>query len=429
MDPTHDPRLKSWVPVPAGSDFPIQNLPFGVFRPPGGRPRVGTAIGGMALDLSRLHAAGLFDGTPVAGENLFDRDALNDFMAAGPTAWSAVRERLSRLLSEEEARLRDDALLRKEALFDRSEVEMLLPSRIGDYTDFYSSLEHATNMGRMFRDPDNALLPNWKHIPVGYNGRASSVVVSGTGIRRPCGQTKADDADAPSYGPSRLLDIELEMGFFTGPGNALGDPIPLGATRDHIFGMVLVNDWSARDIQKWEYVPLGPFLGKSFGTSISPWVVTLDALEPFRVQAPAQDPPVLPYLRGAADGAYDIELEVWLRAAGLEEPVRIAATNFRGMYWTIFQQLAHQTVNGTNVRPGDLYASGTVSGPDESSFGSLLELTWRGTKPIPLPDGTSRKFLQDGDAIVLRGGCRGDGYRVGFGEVSGTILPAEPLEG
>ena len=402
------------------SDFPIQNLPFGIFRPPGSSARVGVAIGDHVLDLASLFRAGKF---ALGGNNVFDRDALNDFMALGPDSWRAVRALVSRLLDENEPELRDDERLRKESLFSRQSVEMLLPARIGDYTDFYSSLAHATNMGKMFRDPANPLLPNWRHMPVGYNGRTSSIVVSGTPVRRPCGQMKPDEAEAPVYGPSRVLDIELEVGFFSGPGNELGSPIPLKETRNHIFGLVLVNEWSARDIQRWEYVPLGPFLGKSFGTTVSPWVVTLDALEPFRVSSPAQEPAVLPYLRSADNGAYDIELEVWYEGRGLA-PARISATNFKDMYWTMFQQLAHQTVNGTNVRPGDLYASGTVSGPDSGTEGSLLELTWKGTKPLSLPGGNTRRFLEDGDTVILRGAAKDKGYRIGFGECRGTILPS-----
>ena len=420
MDRTHDPALQCWIPVAADSDFPIQNLPLGVFRPPGLGPRIGVAIGDQVLDLSALFRAGMF---ALGAENVFDRDALNDFMSLGPAAWRTVRTTVSQLLDANEKELRDDASLRKESLFARQSVEMLLPARIGDYTDFYSSLEHATNMGKMFRDPANPLLPNWRHMPVGYNGRTSSIVVSGTPVRRPCGQMKPDEAEMPVYGPSRVLDIELEVGFFTGPGNELGTPIPVSETRGHIFGLVLVNDWSARDIQRWEYVPLGPFLGKSFATTVSPWVVTLDALEPFRVSPPAQDPAVLPYLRGEEHGAYDIDLEVWYEARG-SEPVRVSATNFKDMYWTMFQQLAHQTVNGTNVRPGDLYASGTVSGSTPGTEGSLLELTWKGTKPLSFPGDVTRKFLEDGDTVILRGAAKGKRYRIGFGECRGTILPA-----
>ena len=423
MDETNDPALRSWIPVAPDSDFPIQNLPFGVFRPPGSSPRVGVAIGDQVLDLSELHRAGKFSGNPALHENVFDRDALNDFMSLGPEAWRTVRACLSRLLDANDRELRDDSRLREACLFSRMSVDMLLPARIGDYTDFYSSLDHATNMGKMFRDPANPLLPNWRHMPVGYNGRTSSIVVSGTPVRRPCGQMKPDDAETPVFGPSGVLDIELEVGFFTGPGNELGSPIPLRETRNHIFGLVLVNDWSARDIQRWEYVPLGPFLGKSFATTVSPWVVTLDALEPFRVPAPVQEPAVLPYLRGFENGGYDIGLEVWYEAPG-SEPARVSRANFKNMYWTMFQQLAHQTVNGTNVRPGDLYASGTVSGPDSGTEGSLLELTWKGTKPLSLPGGNTRRFLEDGDTVIFRGAAKDKRYRVGFGDCRGMILPA-----
>jgi fumarylacetoacetase len=303
---------------------------------------------------------------------------------------------------------------------------MLLPAAIGDYTDFYSSREHATNVGVMFRSPDNALQPNWLHLPVGYHGRSSSVVVSGTDVRRPMGQTKADDADNPTYGPSRLMDFELEMGFFVGPGNPLGEPIPIADATDHIFGMVLVNDWSARDIQKWEYVPLGPFLGKNFATSISPWVVTMDALEPFRCAGPAQeDPEPLEYLASPGDCAYDIHLEVQLESEMMTDPVTIATSNFRYMYWSICQQLAHHTVNGCNARPGDLYGSGTISGPEQHERGSMLELSWRGTEVIELPNGEERKFLADGDTVTMTGWCEKNGIKVGFGEVTGTLLPAK----
>jgi fumarylacetoacetase len=423
MDRTHDPDLRSWIPVAADSDFPIQNLPFGVFRPPGSSARIGVAIGDQVLDLAALHRGGKFAGTAVLENNVFDRDALNAFMGLGSEAWRAARARVSRLLEADERELRDDARLRGECFYSRLSVEMLLPAKIGDYTDFYSSLAHATHMGAMFRDPANPLLPNWRHMPVGYNGRTSSIVVSGTPVRRPCGQMKPDDAETSVFGPTRVLDLELEVGFFAGPGNALGHAIPIGEARSHIFGLVLVNDWSARDIQKWEYVPLGPFLGKSFATTISPWVVTLDALEPFRVPSPVQEPSVLPYLKRGEEGGYDIALEVWLEARG-GEAVRISATNFRDMYWTMFQQLAHQTVNGTNVRPGDLYASGTVSGPEPGTQGSLLELTRKGTKPLELPGGNTRNFLEDGDTVILRGAAKSKTYRIGFGECRGTIMPA-----
>ncbi len=425
MLPANDPGLKSWVAVSPDSGFPIQNLPYGVFcRRGGGVPAVGVAIGEMVLDLSLVHRAGLFSGTSIAEKNVFARSALNDFLAKGRSVSSEIRNRISDLLGENNAELRDNKALRSEALLSQVDAQMLLPARILNYTDFYSSKEHACNVGSMFRDPENPLLPNWVHIPVGYHGRASSIIVSGVDIRRPKGQTKPEDAEAPVFGPSHSLDFELEVGFFTGPGNELGTRISTAEAADHIFGMVLVNDWSARDIQKWEYVPLGPFLGKSFATSISPWVVTLDALDPFRTPGPEQDPPVLPYLQFDGDWAYDLNLEVWLASEKMSDPVRIARTNFRYMYWNIVQQLAHQTVNGTNVQPGDLYASGTVSGPTEASRGSMLELCWKGTKPIKLPSGEERTFLSDGDTVIMRGHCQGNGYRVGFGEVRTKILPA-----
>jgi fumarylacetoacetase len=429
-------RAASWVTSAADSPFPIQNLPYGTFRTEDGPTRIGVAIGDEVLDLAAIHRAGLFDNTPVAGENIFDRKQLNDFMGRGVEAWRAVRRRLVALLTKDpvtgadektiispDARLREQASLRERALIPGDHAIMVMPCWIGAYVDFYSSKEHATNVGSMFR-PDNPLLPNWVHVPIGYHGRASSVVVSGTPIRRPRGQTKADDADLPSFGPSRLLDIELEMGFFTGPGNEMGQPVPIGEAGERIFGMVLVNDWSARDIQKWEYQPLGPFLAKSFATSVSPWVVPLDALAPFRTPQPAQEPAPLPYLQTPGDWGFDIDLEVLLQSERMDTPQSIAKTNFKHMYWTIAQQYAHMTSNGTNTEPGDLYASGTVSGPTPESYGSMLELCWRGTKPLTLPTGEERKFLADGDTVTLRGECRADTYRVGFGECVGKILPA-----
>jgi fumarylacetoacetase len=306
----------------------------------------------------------------------------------------------------------------------QSDVKMLLPVRIPNYTDFYSSREHATNVGIMMRGKDNALMPNWLHLPVAYHGRASSIVVSGTDVRRPCGQMKADDADAPTFGPSRSLDFELELGLLIGQGNELGQPISTAKAAEHVFGMVLVNDWSARDIQKWEYQPLGPFLAKNFATSISPWVVTLDALEPFRIAGPKQDPEPLPYLRCTGDWAYDIHLEITLQSAKMAEPVRISATNSKHLYWNLCQQIAHHTSGGCNLQTGDLLASGTISGPTPDSLGSMLELAWKGTRPIALPGGETRSFLQDGDRVTMTGWCQGDGYRIGFGEVTGRVLPA-----
>lgn len=424
MQETNDPKLRSWVEVGPDSDFPIQNLPYGVMRRKGSQASICTAIGEFALDLALLHDAGHFRNTPIGTENIFRSRSLNAFMERGPSAWRAVRKRISELLRSDSAVLRTDSALRNKALVPLAEIALDMPVEVGDFTDFYSSKEHATNVGTMFRGADNALMPNWLHLPVGYHGRSSTVFVSGVDVHRPSGQTKADDADAPTFGPSKLLDFELEMGFFVGQGNDPGTWVSTRDARDHIFGMVLLNDWSARDIQKWEYVPLGPFLGKSFATSISPWVVTLDALEPFRVPGPEQDPPVLPYLQCDAPAAYDIHLEAYVQANGMSEPMRITRTNFKYMYWNMLQQLAHHTCNGTAMRVGDLCGSGTISGPTEDARGSMLEICWKGTKPITLPNGEQRRFFADGDTVIMKGYCRGDGYRVGFGEVRATILPA-----
>ena len=419
----NNPALRSWVEVETGSHFPIQNLPFGICRPrTGGELRVCSAIGEFVIDLAALDEAGSLNSTPIAGAEVFHEPTLNAFMALGREAWSATRQALSRMLRDDNGELRDNAELRGLALLPAHEVELQLPVDVGDYTDFYSSREHATNVGTIFRGADNALLPNWLHLPVGYHGRSSSIVVSGAPVRRPQGQTRPDDEQPPVFGASRMVDFELEMGFFVGPGNGLGEPVPVGEAEDHIFGMVLVNDWSARDIQKWEYQPLGPFLAKNFATTISPWVVTLDALEPFRCAGPGQEPQPLPYLQGS-DGAFDIALEVWLAPDG-GSATRICESNFRYLYWSMAQQLAHHTVGGCNLRTGDLLASGTVSGPTDDSRGSLLELAWRGEKPLGLGSGEQRSSVQDGDTVTLTGWCQGDGYRVGFGECSGKLLPA-----
>lgn len=425
IDPTLDPAAASFVESAAGSEFPIQNLPIGIFRAAGGSPRAGVAIGDSVLDLAAVDEAGLLDGLPGAGSGLFSTDRLNEFLALGRPAWSAYRARWSRLLSAGEARLRDDQALRARALLPQSRVELALPIAVPDYTDFYSSKEHARNVGTMFRGADSALMPNWVHMPIAYHGRSGSIVASGTPVRRPRGQTMADGAAAPSFGPSRSLDFELEVAFVIGRGSALGSPITVQDAYDHIYGLVLLNDWSARDLQRWEYQPLGPFLGKNFATSISPWIVSLDALAPFRVPAPDQDPEPLPYLRETDRHSFDIELDVEL-TAGLEgTPERIARSNYRYLYWTPAQQLAHHTVNGCNVRPGDLMASGTISGPERGERGSLLELAWRGTEPLALAGGATRSFLQDGDALTIRGRCRGPAFTIGFGEVTGRVLPAQ----
>ncbi len=426
MDPTTSPQLSSFVPVDRDSHFPLQNLPYGVFTPRAGEPpRCGARIGEQVVDLAALQTAGLL-GVPGLPAGVFAAGALNGFMAQPGAVRRATRARLSELLRADVPLLRDDAALRERALLPVGAVTLHLPARIGDYTDFYSSRDHATNVGVMFRGQENALLPNWLHLPVGYHGRASSVVVSGTPVRRPRGQSSPPGVAQPVYGPSRSLDFELEMGFFFGGhGNALGEPIPVTAADDHIFGLVLVNDWSARDIQAWEYQPLGPFNAKNFATSISPWVVPYEALQPFRLPPPVQDPEPLPYLRGAGLGGYDIQLEVALQAPGCA-PQTICRSNVRHLYWTMQQQLAHHTVTGCNLRPGDLLASGTISGPERSSWGSLLELTWRGRDPLTLAGAGERTFLADGDGVIMTGWCQGDGYRVGFGEVAGEVLPAHP---
>ena len=425
-DATTDPSLTSFVETAADSSFPIQNLPYGVFRTQtGGMPRVGVAIGDQVLDLAALESRTLFEHPQIRARHPFAQPTLNTFMAMGPDVWQAARQTISRLLRSDTSMLQGNASLRERALFAQREVQMLLPARIGDYTDFYSSKEHATNVGTMFRGRENALKPNWVHLPVGYHGRASSVVASGQPVRRPCGQTRPDDDAPPVFGPTKLLDFELEMGFFVGPGNVLGESIPIERAADHIFGFVLVNDWSARDIQGWEYVPLGPFLGKSFATTISPWVVPAAALEPFRTAPPAQSPAPLSYLQAEDDYTFDIHLKAALQTDGMDAPHPICRTNFRDLYWTPHQQLAHHTVGGCNVRPGDLLASGTISGASEDSYGSLLELTWRGQHEIELPDGSTRTFLEDGDRLTLTGYAQGNGYRVGFGEATGQILPAQ----
>jgi fumarylacetoacetase len=420
----NDPALTSFLDVPADSHFPIQNLPYGAFSTPDDRrARIGVAIGEAILDLAVLEQAGLLQDA-TGGRRVFDQPTVNAFLALGHAAWSAVRMRISELLRSDNPEVRDDPALRGRALVPMARGALHLPVRAGGYTDFYSSKEHATNIGTMFRDPQNALLPNWRELPVAYNGRASSVIVSGTPVRRPSGQTKAPDAQRPNFGPSRKLDIEVETAFLVGEGNALGEPIGVGDAERHIFGMVLLNDWSARDIQQWEYVPLGPFNSKTFATSISPWIVTLDALAPFRVDGPPQEPEPLPYLREAGARGFDIALEVRLRGAGDPSGATISRTNAKYLYWSIAQQLAHHTVSGCNTEPGDLMASGTISGPQPDARGSLIELTWNGRDPLRLPNGTSRTFLEDGDEVVITGFSQGPGYRVGFGEVRGTILPA-----
>jgi fumarylacetoacetase len=429
LSATCDAAKRSWLESAndTACDFPIQNLPFGIFSDSRhAMPRAGVAIGDKIVDLAALRSAGhlALDTSVDAGEDVFAQPSLNAFIALGRDAWRSVRIQLSALLDAACSTLRDDEALQARVLVPMTAATMHLPVDIPGYTDFYSSKEHATNVGSMFRDPKNALLPNWSEMPIGYNGRASSVVVSGTDVRRPMGQLKLPEQERPIYGACRKLDIELETGFIVGRGNALGEPIACGDAEDHIFGMVLLNDWSARDIQQWEYVPLGPFNSKSFATTISPWIVTLDALEPFRVAQPEQTPEPLPYLRHAGAHAFDIALEVKLRPEGTPTASTIARTNFKYMYWTMAQQLAHHTVSGCNTRVGDLMGSGTISGPTQDSCGSLLELTWNGARPVTLEGGDTRTFIADGDELALAGWCQGDGYRVGFGTCVGKIVPA-----
>lgn len=428
LHPTSDPSLRSFIEVPADHFYPIQNLPFGVFRRRGGSlASVGVRIGDYVLDCAVLEERRLFRGEYLLGRRPFSQSSLNMFMGLGKAAWTEARRTLQELLSHDNPTLQEDVALLDQLLVRIEDAEVFMPAHIGDYTDFYASRQHATNVGTMFRGADNALQPNWLHLPVGYHGRASSVVLSGTNVVRPNGQRKGPDDPVPVFGPSRLLDFELELGTFVGVGNDLGHPIPIRNMSEHIFGMVLVNDWSARDIQAWEYVPLGPFLGKNFATSISPWIVPMEALEPFRVNGEPQEgdnPEVLPYLRQEEPRVLDIELEVLLQPEGAVSPTRIVQGNARYLYWSFEQQLAHHTINGCNMRSGDLIASGTISGDEEQSFGSLLERTWRGTKPLTLADGSSRTFMEDGDTLTIRGWAQGDGYRIGLGEVTGTILPA-----
>ncbi|HET9029188.1 MAG TPA: fumarylacetoacetase [Candidatus Aquilonibacter sp.] len=421
------PHVHSWVEIPDGSDFSIYNLPYGAFRADGGRTHLGIAIGTKILDLHEVAGAGLLD--DLLDRRFLQAERLNPFLSLGRETWKAVRFRIASLLRTDSAadeRLRN---LNAASFFvEQAQARMAMPVDVGDYVDFYSSIEHATNLGKLFRPNGEALMPNWRHLPIGYHGRSSTIVVDGTPVVRPKGQRKPPNADVPIFGPSVKLDIELEVGFITGPSNAMGEPISIANARDHIFGLVLVNDWSARDIQAWEYQPLGPFLGKSFATTISPWIVTLDALDPFRKASPEQEPAPLPYLRTGERWAYDIQLEVDLRTERMRRggaaPHPVSRTNFKEMYWTMAQQLAHATVNGTMIRPGDLYASGTISGTTPDSFGSFIELTWNGTKPIDLPDGERRTFLEDGDEVTLRGWCEAGDFRVGFGKASGTIVPS-----
>ena len=422
----NDPTRKSWINVPENCDFPIQNIPFGVFITKEDVITIGTRIGNCAIDMGALQQLGYFEGIELT-DDMFMQDTLNDFISDGKKTWRLVRNRLAELFDETNPTLRDNKNHREVVIFKVEDIEMLLPVQIGDYTDFYSSKEHATNVGKMFRDPENALLPNWLHIPVGYHGRSSTIVPSGIPVHRPYGQTLPNGETTPVFGPSRLVDFELETAFITTDANLMGEPIPVEEAEEHIVGMVLFNDWSARDIQKWEYVPLGPFLAKNFASSISPWIVTMDALEPFRVKGPEQSPEPLPYLQQKGAKAFDINLEVAIQPENEVETV-VSRSNLKYMYWSMAQQLAHHTINGCRVNSGDMMGSGTISGPTEDSFGSMLELSWSGQKPLKMNDGSERKFINDNDTVIIRGYCQKDNLRIGFGEVSSKLLPAVELK-
>ncbi|WP_369754061.1 fumarylacetoacetase [Flavobacterium sp. WC2409] len=417
----NDTNRKSWIEVPENSDFPLQNIPFGVFLTKENVVTVGTRIGDHAIDLGALQQLNYFAGIELT-DDMFMQDTLNDFISDGKKTWRLVRNRIADIFDSTNPKLRDDQKHRDIVIFNIADVEMQLPVLIGDYTDFYSSKEHATNVGKMFRDPENALLPNWLHIPVGYHGRSSTIVPSGIPVHRPMGQTLPAGETTPVFGPSRLIDFELETAFITTDANIMGEIIPINEAEDYIFGMVLLNDWSARDIQKWEYVPLGPFLAKNFASSISPWIVTMDALEPFRVPGPKQNPSPLPYLQQKGKHSFDINLQVAIQPENAE-PTVVSNSNFKYMYWTMNQQLAHHTSNGCRVNSGDMMGSGTISGPTPDSYGSMLELTWGGKNPITLNDGTERKFINDNDTVIMKGFCKNGQVRIGFGEVSSKLLP------
>ena len=414
MIEANNPLLKSWISVPDGSDFPIQNIPFGIASIDNKNVAV-SRIGNTVINLSKLFELDVFEG--ILNDNLFNSDFLNSFLKENKETWRAVRNQISIVFQDERNKSKVES-----SLSDINEVTMQMPVKVGDYTDFYSSRQHAYNVGCMFRDPDNALLPNWLHIPVGYHGRASSIILSEQSIHRPKGQQMPVGAEKPVFGPCKLLDFELEMAFITGEGKPLGQHIDISEAEDYIFGMVIFNDWSARDIQKWEYVPLGPFLAKNFASSISPWIVTLDALEPFRCEGENQEPEVLPYLKFSGNKNIDINLEVQIGSDNFE-PHTVSKSNYKYMYWNMNQQLAHHTVNGCDIHAGDMMASGTISGNDESAYGSMLELSWKGTKPLAMPDGNERKFINDGDTVVMKAHCEKDGVRIGFDEVKTKVLP------
>jgi len=416
-------NIQSWVEINPNSDFSIHNIPFGIYKSANGVIQAGSALGDYVIDLNYLHSQFFFSDFDLP-DDIFSQSTLNSFIGLGRTKTGQIRNRIIELFSDHNQEIQGNDEHKSACLVPMKDVEMLMPVHVPNYTDFYSSIEHATNVGTMFRDPENALFPNWKHLPVGYHGRASSIIISGEAVKRPKGQSKAPDADTPSFGPTKRLDFELEMAFITCKDTGIGTSISSEDAEDAIFGFVLFNDWSARDMQVWEYVPLGPFLAKNFASSISPWIITLDALEQFKVAGPTQDPEVFPYLKYDGLKNYDINLEVSIQPEGAEAKV-VSNSNFKYMYWNICQQLAHHTVNGCNIEVGDMYASGTISGPTPDSYGSMLELAWKATKPLEMPDGTSRSFINDGDTVIMKGFAEKDGVRVGFGEVSAMILPAD----
>ncbi len=418
----NDPSRKTWLELPAQTDFPIQNIPFGVFLTRDDIITIGTRIGDFAIDLGAMHQLGYFDGIDLT-DDIFLQDTLNDFISDGRKTWRLVRNRIAEVFDAKNDSLKNNAIHREIIIFTLDEIEMQLPVNIGDYTDFYSSKEHATNVGSMFRDPENALMPNWLHIPVGYHGRSSSIIPSGIPVHRPNGQTLPVGAETPVFGPSKRVDFELEMAFITTDANHLGEPIPVNEAEEYIFGLVLFNDWSARDLQKWEYVPLGPFLAKNFASTISPWIVTLDALQPFKVAGPKPEKEQLPYLQYNGEKSYDINLEVYIQPEG-SQAHKVTHSNFKYMYWNMSQQLAHHTVNGCNVISGDMMGSGTISGATPDSYGSMLELSWGGKNPITLPDGNKRSFIEDNDTVILKGYSQNNDVRIGFGNCSTKILPA-----
>ena len=417
----NNPDRTSWLHVDKNSDFPIQNITFGVFLTRDDIITIGTRIGDTAIYLGALHQLGYFDNIPLT-EDIFLQDTLNDFIADGRQTWRAVRNRIADIFDANNNSLRSNAANKEVVLFRLDEIEMQLPVHIGDYTDFYASKEHATNVGTMFRGAENALMPNWLHLPVGYHGRSSTIIPSGIPVHRPQGQTLPNGSENPVFGPSKLVDFELEMAFITTNANDIGEPIPIEDAESYIFGLVLFNDWSARDIQKWEYVPLGPFLSKNFASSISPWIITLDALEPFRTAGPEQSPEPLPYLQFSGNRSFDIKLEAAIQPIDAQETV-VTRSNFKYLYWNMAQQLAHHSVNGCRINAGDMMGSGTISGPDPSSCGSMLELSWRGEKPVVLTNDQSRKFIEDYDTVIMRGYCENKGTRIGFGEVRSQLLP------